>query len=101
VNINLTLPTVLTVIGLTLTVLGMLGGVGFVVLRIGKWIQLVNDMLMELRKFAEDNSREILSLRASRHEHGEAILILRQGLEGVQEDVGDLLHRRKSDRAEE
>lgn len=66
--------------------------------QVGKWTQTVNGMLKELKDYAIRNQDEILSLRKSRHEHGDAILELKMGLEGAQEDIGELLQRRSSDK---
>lgn len=81
----------------TLTVLAIMGGLLMVAHQVGKWTQSVDGMLRELKDFQEKQALEILSLRKSRHEHGEDILLLKQGVEGLQDDVGELQNRRKGD----
>ena len=90
-NITFSLANVLT----ALTIMGgMLVVTHQVSHHVGKWTQSVDSMLRELKDFQKSQALEILSLRKSRHEHGEDILLLKAGLEGVQNDVGDMMHRR-------
>lgn len=79
--------------GVTFSYPTLIASATFIVLAItfGRWGG-------RLQTIVENNSADVLSLRASRHIHGEKIAVLESGLETAQEDIGDLLHRRKGDK---
>ena len=75
---------------LTLTFPALIASATFLVLAltVGRWIGRLNKMI-------ELHDSDILSLRKSRHEHGEKIFVLETRAEAMESDVGDLKHGRR------
>lgn len=75
-----------------LTVLTMIGGMLLVATRIGKYTGEVTSMIRELKDSQQRHDEEIVSLRKSRHEHGEDIHVLKIKTDNLEADVGELIH---------
>ena len=75
---------------LTLTFPALIAAATFLVLSItiGRYMGRINKMI-------ELHDTDIVSLRASRHEHSEKILVLETRTEGIETDVGELKHGRR------
>ena len=90
-----TLPTVLTALAL---------GCGFIWFtislgnRIGNYTGKLDQLLVAIQRDSSARAEEILSLRISRHEHGEKIIALETQVTAIETDVGEIFHRRRGER---
>ena len=78
-----------------LTGLGIIGALLLFARSFGKWEGRLDGMLRELKASVERNGIEILSLRESRHDHGEDIILLKAQTASLETDMGEVMESQR------
>lgn len=93
-NLTLTFPVLLTIVGMAV---GLIWAISRNSLMFGRYIGELQTTVKELAEGQKRGDEMVVSLRIDRHIAKVKIKNLEEGLDAAQDDIGELMHRRRGD----